>query len=483
MKKLTEIIADQKNPEWSKNIITWHRWRDSINGDLDKGHVEPQVKYTRVNKWAKSTNDNTSGYLLRFRYETLESYRERLLLSQDFGTSGYVVGKYVGHTLRAGTTLKLDGFSDEIKDIIENDIDMQGTTFKVYYQELLAENYGMGKCWQIVDITETGRPVVLIIPREQVLDWHYDDMGLQFVMYENEIDIVNESNMERITVPQRILITRDKKLTFAFVKDKWILANTINNELGYVPAFDAWMGKDGESIIDIISKLQVNLYNIDSEARKIIRDQALNILAVPKGTDLTTLSSDSVLFIKGGDYEPSWLTYPSSGLDAHFSYIKFLNDTIFTIGYEGRNSDEFIDILKNNNIKMLIDVRYSAKSERKPQFNKDILKKELERNEIGYIHYPELGIPYLIQSPYKEGKFSFDCLKQWYYWHIETEVEFEKIMKFLKEIGKPVIMCMEKYAKKMRDQKYACHRDILAEMILTFSGDDNMIKFEHRIDL
>ncbi|MBA7577043.1 Nucleoid occlusion protein [subsurface metagenome] len=174
------------------------------------------------------------------------------------------------------------------------------------------------------------------------------------------------------------------------------------------------------------------------------------------------------------------ITQPAeaSGLKA-----KFLNDTIFTIGYEGRNSDDFIEILKNNNIKTLIDVRYSAKSERKPQFNKDILKKELERNEIGYIHYPELGIPYLIQSPYKEGKFSFDCLKQWYYWHIETEVEFEKIMKFLKETGKPVIMCMEKYAKKMRDQKYACHRDILAEMILTFSSDDNMIKFEHRSDL
>ncbi len=43
----------------------------------------------------------------------------------------------------------------------------------------------------------------------------------------------------------------------------------------------------------------------------------------------------------------------------------FLNDTLYTIGYQGKNSLDFIESLKNNKIKILIDVRYSAKSEKK----------------------------------------------------------------------------------------------------------------------
>lgn len=162
---------------------------------------------------------------------------------------------------------------------------------------------------------------------------------------------------------------------------------------------------------------------------------------------------------------------------------KYLNNTIYTIGYQGRKSEEFINILKNNKIKILIDVRHSAKSEKKPQFSKEVLERELKRNNIDYHHYQELGIPFNIQAPYKEGMLSFDCLKQWYYWHIENEVEFENIIKLIKESGRTVLMCMERYAKKMRDQKYACHRDILTDLILDFKTPDSLLKFSNRNDL
>jgi len=174
------------------------------------------------------------------------------------------------------------------------------------------------------------------------------------------------------------------------------------------------------------------------------------------------------------------ITQPS---EASNLKAKFLNNTIYTIGYQGRSSDDLIDILKNNRIEILIDARFSAKSEKKPEFNKEILEKELKRNNIKYIHYSDLGIPYIIQIPYKEGRLSFDCLKQWYHWHIENEVDLEDIIKNLKDSGRPAIMCMEKYAKKMRDQKYACHRDILADLILDFNISDNLLKFQNRIDL
>ena len=173
----------------------------------------------------------------------------------------------------------------------------------------------------------------------------------------------------------------------------------------------------------------------------------------------------------------------SKSADASKLKAKFLNDTIYTIGYQGKKSIDFIEILKNNEIEILIDVRFSAKSTMKPEFNKDVLKRELERNKIKYRHYPELGIPYLIQNPYKDGKFSVDCLKQWYKWHIENEVEFDNVIKYLKDSGRSVLMCMEKYAKRMRDQKYPCHRDILADLILNYKTSDLLLKFEKRIDL
>ncbi len=162
---------------------------------------------------------------------------------------------------------------------------------------------------------------------------------------------------------------------------------------------------------------------------------------------------------------------------------KFLNDTIYTIGYQGRNIKEFIEILKNNGIKALADVRFSAKSEKKPDFSEQVLKRELEREGIKYQHFSDLGIPYLVQMPYKEGYFSIKCLEQWYNWHIDNEVEFDILIKFLKDFGKPVIMCMERYATKMRDQKYDCHRNILAELILNFKNKDTILEFLQRLDL
>jgi ParB family chromosome partitioning protein len=170
-------------------------------------------------------------------------------------------------------------------------------------------------------------------------------------------------------------------------------------------------------------------------------------------------------------------------VDAKKIRDQFINITLFTLGYESRSSADFIDVLKKNEISTLIDVRYSAESQFKPEFSGPILKRELERNKINYEHHPEFGIPYNIQNPYKEGFFSYDCLKQWYKWHLNTETDFDGFITHLKESGNVALMCMERYAKPMRDQTYACHRDILSDLILQHKTNDPLLKFEKRIDL
>ena len=163
---------------------------------------------------------------------------------------------------------------------------------------------------------------------------------------------------------------------------------------------------------------------------------------------------------------------------------RFLNDTIYTIGYQGKTLDEFIEILKNNKIEYLIDIRYSAKSEKKPEFNDKILEKELKLHGIKYEHVPQLGVPFLIQNPYIEGKLKFECVEQWYRWYIKShkDFDFDTFVEKIKNSGRTVLMCMEKYAKPMRNQGYGCHRDILANIILEMEKDGEKL-FEERIDL
>jgi uncharacterized protein (DUF488 family) len=64
---------------------------------------------------------------------------------------------------------------------------------------------------------------------------------------------------------------------------------------------------------------------------------------------------------------------------------------IVTIGYEGRNIDQFLSILVENKIRVLVDVRKNAFS-RKIGFSKKQLITTLEMRGISYLHLPELGI-------------------------------------------------------------------------------------------
>jgi uncharacterized protein (DUF488 family) len=64
---------------------------------------------------------------------------------------------------------------------------------------------------------------------------------------------------------------------------------------------------------------------------------------------------------------------------------------IWTIGHSTRTIDEFISLLKENEINLLADVRAWPGSKRYPQFNKDALAESLSVHGTRYEHFPELG--------------------------------------------------------------------------------------------
>ncbi|HYL68666.1 MAG TPA: DUF488 domain-containing protein [Candidatus Limnocylindria bacterium] len=65
--------------------------------------------------------------------------------------------------------------------------------------------------------------------------------------------------------------------------------------------------------------------------------------------------------------------------------------TIFTIGHSTRPLDEFIELLRANGVKRVIDIRTIPRSRHNPQFNRDTLGPVLRKCGIAYVHLKKLG--------------------------------------------------------------------------------------------
>src|SRR3990167_4945955 len=76
------------------------------------------------------------------------------------------------------------------------------------------------------------------------------------------------------------------------------------------------------------------------------------------------------------------------------------NHKVLTIGYEGRDIEDFISCLKNFNVTRLIDVREIPLS-RKRGFSKSALKERLKLEDIEYVHLRSLGSPSEIRHKLK----------------------------------------------------------------------------------
>lgn len=70
---------------------------------------------------------------------------------------------------------------------------------------------------------------------------------------------------------------------------------------------------------------------------------------------------------------------------------KVMNMEIYTIGHSTHTEKEFVSLLKEKNIKLLVDVRSLPGSKYVPQFNKENMEIWLPKKDIEYIHMSELG--------------------------------------------------------------------------------------------
>src|SRR5438105_14945798 len=118
---------------------------------------------------------------------------------------------------------------------------------------------------------------------------------------------------------------------------------------------------------------------------------------------------------------------------------------IWTIGHSTRTIDEFVSLLKENEINLLADVRAWPGSRHYPQFNKEALAESLSAHGIRYEHFLELGGRRRPRSDSKNTAWRNASFRG-YADYMETEQFWkgvERLFGLARGAGLVVIMCAE----------------------------------------
>jgi uncharacterized protein (DUF488 family) len=128
---------------------------------------------------------------------------------------------------------------------------------------------------------------------------------------------------------------------------------------------------------------------------------------------------------------------------------------IYTLGYEGLNLHDYIEVLRAANVGVVLDVRENPWSQR-PDFIRGNMQPSLVSAGIDYIHVRSAGNPAHIR---KTSQSVEECLRR-YREHLETNDscvgELYSYIRLASERGRPA--CLTCYERSPEN----CHRSILA---------------------
>ena len=129
---------------------------------------------------------------------------------------------------------------------------------------------------------------------------------------------------------------------------------------------------------------------------------------------------------------------------------------LYTLGYEKRSIQQFIALLKDARIDVLVDVRETAWSH-KPGFSKGALQSALNAAGIAYVHARFAGNPRRFRAAARSHE---ECLRH-YGRHLEENPHVvadldSLLVRFQSQGLRVCLTCFERHPDD-------CHRSILAE--------------------
>ncbi len=137
--------------------------------------------------------------------------------------------------------------------------------------------------------------------------------------------------------------------------------------------------------------------------------------------------------------------------------------TIYTIGHSTRSIEDFIDLLRSQKVKQLVDIRSIPKSRHNPQFASEDLCQSLAQADIRYEYIKELGglrpaAKHSINEGWRNASFRnyADYMQS-----NEFSVGLDKLITLSKTLT-TTIMCAEAVP-------WRCHRSLVGDALVVRS--------------
>lgn len=132
---------------------------------------------------------------------------------------------------------------------------------------------------------------------------------------------------------------------------------------------------------------------------------------------------------------------------------------VLTVGHSTHPFDTFVELLKRHEVTALADVRSAPFSRFNPQFNKDILERNLKSHSIKYVFLGrELGARSNDPSCYENGRVQYARLAR----TEQFRQGIERVMRGAQE-HRIALMCAER-------EPLECHRTLLVARALEEKG-------------
>lgn len=133
---------------------------------------------------------------------------------------------------------------------------------------------------------------------------------------------------------------------------------------------------------------------------------------------------------------------------------------VCTIGHSTHPLEEFVDMLKVNEVTHLLDVRTLPRSRQNPQFNKETLPGAMKMEDIKYTHLPGLGGLRRTHKDSINGGWRNTSFRGYadYMQTPEFEENVALVMKFAAQ-DRCALMCAEAVP-------WRCHRSLIADALI-----------------
>lgn len=133
---------------------------------------------------------------------------------------------------------------------------------------------------------------------------------------------------------------------------------------------------------------------------------------------------------------------------------------ICTIGHSTHPLDEFVNLLKKNEVTHLLDVRTVPRSRHNPQFNKETLPESLQAVGIKYTHLPGLGgLRHARKDSINEG---------WRNASFRGYADYMQTQEFVENVNRVIELATHDHCALMCAEAvpWRCHRSLIADALI-----------------